>query len=99
MYGRHVCILRILWVLFSFPLLFEFAAHPPHVVAPVLRARRLPFESAARAPHVFVPVLPSRRLPAHVDLLLEVAAASAQIPTPASKTFCRRRAVIELKMC
>ena len=42
-YGRHVCILRMLWVLSSFP-------HPPHVFVPVLRARRLPL-------HAFAPAL------------------------------------------
>jgi hypothetical protein len=57
-YGRHVCILRMLLVLSSFPrskretwFLVDFAAHPPHVFA--------------RPPHVFVPVLRACRLPLH----------------------------------
>ncbi len=83
---QHVRILRMLCVLSSLPVL-------PHAFALVLLSRRLPFDFAARPPHVFAPVLPSCPLPAHVDLLLEVAAAGMQIPIPASKTFCRSRAV------
>ena len=68
-YGRHVCILRMLSVLSSFPrseretrLLVDFAARSPHVfarplraVAPVLPFRRLPL-------HAFAPVPPARLL-------------------------------------
>jgi hypothetical protein len=54
--GRHVCILRMLWVLSSFPR--------------SERETRLLVDFAARLPHVFVPVLPSPRLSLPARLLL-----------------------------
>ena len=61
-YGRHVYILRMLWVLSSFSrseretrLRVDFAVRPPHVFVPVPPSHRLPL-------HVVAPVLPARLL-------------------------------------
>ena len=75
-YSRHVYILRILWVLSSFPrseretrLLVDFTTRPLYVFVPALPSRRLPL-------HVVAPVLPARLLlvdfaarPPHVFVL------------------------------
>jgi hypothetical protein len=89
-YGRHVCMLRMLWVLCSVlrsehetPLLVDFAARPPHVFVLVLRARRLPL-------HVFAPVL-------FAHLLLEAAAQDAQNLSLVVTTFRGCELVVGLK--
>ncbi len=89
-YGRRVCILRMLWVLSSFPrseretrLLVDFAARPPHIFVLVLRACWL-------LPHVFAPALLAHPL-------LEAVAQDEQTLIPSSRTFCRSTVVIELE--
>ena len=83
-YGRHVCIVRMLWVSSSFPrsegetrLLVDFAARPRHVVAPVLPARLLLVDVAA---------------------LPEATALDAQNPNPFVTTFRGCEFVVELKV-
>jgi hypothetical protein len=53
MYGRHVCILQMLWVLSSFlrseretPLLVDFVARPPHVFLLLADVAALPEATA-----------------------------------------------------
>jgi hypothetical protein len=82
-YGKYVCILRMLCVLSSFPRSKLETLLPPHAVALVLPFRRLPGR-------VFAPVLPFRRL-------LEAAAQDARNLIPALRTFCRCRLVIKSK--
>jgi hypothetical protein len=88
-YSKHVYILQILCVLFSFPLaeretrlLVDFAAHPLHVFVLVLHARQLPL-------HAFAPAL-------LVHLLLGVVEQDAQTLIPLLRTFYTSRVDIEL---
>jgi hypothetical protein len=110
-------VLRLLsvWIRSGFdknvwPLLFDFAARPPHVFVLVLHGLRLPlhafalvlpfhrllFDFAARPPHVFVLVLHAFAPALLAHLLLEAVTQDAQTLIPALRTFCRSRADIEL---
>jgi hypothetical protein len=67
------------------PLLVDFAAGPPHAVAPVLPSRRLP-------ERVFALVLPAR-------LLLEEAAQDPRDLIPALRSFRRCWFALTMKRC
>jgi hypothetical protein len=86
-HGRHVCILRMLWFLSSFPrseretpLLVDFVTRPPHVFL-------LLVDFAARPQHVVAPVLPARLLLVDFAALPEATALDAQNPSPVVTTF------------
>ena len=65
--------LQMLWVLSSFPPLFDLAVRRPHVSFPVLPA--------------VAPVLPSCLLLVDFDALPEATALGAQFPNPVLTTF------------
>ncbi len=67
--GRHVCILRMLWVLSSFPrseretpLLVDFVARPPHVFLLLVDFAALPEATALDAQNPSPAVTTFRRL-------------------------------------